>query len=350
MRRGLSQATLIPLLIMVQLCFGQSAPAPSPPPLPAGVEIRVMAQPQKATVGDPIQISLEITLPKGYQATLPKLGNQLGDFAILEYDPGPSVPAPAGSSPSPPAGPAPSDAAPVLHQAQIVAALYRTGEFEFPPIQITLRTPDGKGINAASQPVKIQIQSVLTDKEPQLKALKKQAEIQEPVRWLLWLSLVILLLILVSLAWWMYQRRKRTSFQMPAGAQIDPLFLAEADLRDLIGRGLLESGFIKQFYVRLADIVKRIVEAGYAIQTVEKTTSEIMEELHLNSAANQAVEDLRRIESVLFECDLVKFAKYVPSKVENDSAISRAFLILDSVKKLRSASTAAAQAAVVGGS
>jgi len=336
------------LVIMVRLCLAQSAPPPLPPPLPAGVEIRVQAQPQKATVGDPIRISLDITLPKGFQATLPKLGNQLGDFAILEYYPGPSIPAPAGSPSSPSAGPAPRDGAPVHHQAQIVAALYRTGEFEFPPVQITLRTPDGKEINATSQAVIIQIQSVLNDKEPQLKALKRQAEIQEPVRWLLWLSLAFLLLIIASLAWWMYQRRKRTSFQLPAHAQIDPLVLAEADLRDLIRRGLLESGFVKQFYVLLADIVKRIVEAGYAIQTVEKTTSEIMEELHLNSAAYQAAKDLQRIESVLFECDLVKFAKYVPSKSENNTAVGNAFLILDSVKKLRSAPPVTAQPAVAG--
>lgn len=340
---------LVQLLVMVQLCFAQPAPALQPPTLPAGVEIKIQAQPQKATVGDPIQIDLDISLPKGYQAILPKIGSQLGDFAIIQYYPGPDVPSASGPQAAPPAGagtPA-REATPAHHKARIVAALYKTGDFEFPSVEIALRTPDGKGIKVSSQPVKVQILSVLSGKDSQLKALKKQAEIQEPVRWLLWIATGFLLLILAALAWWLYQRR-RPAFQTPSQPQVDPLVLAEADLRDLIGRGLLESGFVKQFYVGLSYIVKRILEAGYGIKTVEKTTSEIMEELHRGPAAPEAAENLRRIESVLFGCDLVKFAKYVPSRVESNDSITSALQILGSVKKLKSASPVAGQAAAAG--
>ncbi len=319
--------------LALQACYGQTAPAPAAVSIPPGVEIKVRAQPQKATIGDPIEISFEIALPSGYQAILPKLGSQLGDFAILRYFPGPAVPS-EGTVLAPPA--AASASAPNRHLARVEVAIYKTGEFEFPSLPITLRAPGGKESEVSTQPVKIQIQSVLVDKNPQLKELKKQAEIQEPVRWLLWLALAFLLVIVAFLAWWLYRRRRRPAPLLPSRPQVDPLVLAEADLRDLGARGLLEKGLIKQFYVLLSDIVKRILEAGYAIHTIEKTSSEIMEELRQRPAADQAVADLELIESVLVECDLVKFAKFVPSRAESDSILEDSFRILESARKLRS--------------
>ncbi len=331
--------------LLIGFCYGQSAPAPPPETLPAGGEITVRAQPQKATVGDPIQIDLDITLPRGYTAVLPKLGNQLADFAVLEYYPGPSLP-PDGTA-SAPQGALPRNA-PSRHQARLIVALYKTGEFEFPPLPISLRSPDGKEIKLASRPVKIDIQSVLVNKDPQLKGLKKQAEIQEPVRWLLWLASAFLLVILALLAWWLH-RRRRPPVHLPDQPEVDPLVLAEADLRDLIRRDLLEKGFVKQFYVILSDIVKRILEAGYAIHTIEKTTSEIMDELQHGQAASPAAEDFQRVASLLSECDLVKFAKYVPSRAEIDSTVKSSYQILESARKLRPATAPVEGEATIAG-
>ncbi|HYK90015.1 MAG TPA: hypothetical protein VE398_14660 [Acidobacteriota bacterium] len=339
-------AVVLLQLLLLPFCFGQSPPAPPVVQLPAGVQVSIQAQPRKATVGDLIQIDLDITLPEGYRASLPKLGNQLGDFTIQEYYPGPSVPS-ARTVATPSNGKA-SREAPNRHKARIVAALYRTGEFEFPPLPISLRSPDGKNFEIVSQPIKIQIQSVLADKDPQLKGLKKQAEIREPIRLLLWLALAFLTVILAILAWWLHQRSRRPAIHPTALPPVDALILAETDLRDLTGRGLLEKGFVKQFYVLLSEIVKRILEAGYAIHTIEKTSPEIMEELQHSPAARHSTADLQRIESVLFECDLVKFAKYTPSRAESDLTVKNTFQILESARKLRSTSPVAQEATVAG--
>ncbi len=342
--RGSMLAAAVLQFLLVPLCFAQQAPSPDPK-LPAGVEIKTQAEPRQATVGDPIRIELEITLPEGYEASLPKLGSQLGDFAVLEFNPGPSVPPVTGSQASSPA--AAPDGGKRMHRARIVAALYRTGEFEFPPLQVTLRPPGGTEFKGFTPPVKIRIQSVLTDKDPQLKDLKSQAEIREPVRWLLWLAAALLLLIISALAWWYYRRRHaQPAAAAPGVPQVDPLVLAEAELRDLAGRGLMEKGHVKQFYVLLSDIVKKILEAGYEIQTVEKTTSEILEELQ--ASPRQAAGDLQRIESVLFECDLVKFAKYVPSKGESDAAVNGVFRIIESARRARAAAAPTGEPLVAG--
>jgi hypothetical protein len=340
-----TSTTVLQLLLVLSPALAQNDVVTPAAELPAGVEIIVRAQPQKATVGDPIRIDVDVSLPKGYQASVANPGNQLGEFAVLEFYPGPSLPSDA--SPPLPTKPAPQGA-PAHYQARIIAALYKTGEFEFPSLPIVLWAADGRETTVSSKPVKIQIESVLTEKEPKLKELKKQAEIQEPVRWVLWITLALLLLIVAAAAWWLYQRRRRPAYHSPAQPQADPLVLAETDLHDLVGRGLLEKGFIKQFYVLLSEIAKRILEAGYGIKTIEKTTSEIMAELHRSPLADHGASDLRCVESLLCECDLVKFAKYVPSKTEIESAVKGCFQILESARKIRDMPPAAGEPAVAG--
>ena len=87
----------------------------------------------------------------------------------------------------------------------------------------------------------------------------------------------------------------------------------------------------KEFYVLLSEIVKRILEAGYEIHTAEQTTSEIMESLARKSDLEP--EKLNRIESFFVRCDVVKFAKYVPSTPEHEAASENALEILAEAKK-----------------
>ena len=307
----------------------QSKPPEAPP---AGAAVRIQARPLQATVGDPIQIDLDFTFPRGYRFEFPRLTGQIGEFSVLETFPGPDLPPgqPPGKAPAaaPAGGPGPGE---VHHLARIVVAAYRTGEFEFPALPFTLRDAAGKEVQVTSPAVKIRIDSVLQEADPRLKDLKKQAEIEEPFRWLLWLALGALACVLAGLGWWRVSRRRR-----PAGApfeplELDPLDAADAELRDLLARGLLEKGLTKQFYVRLSDIVKKALEAGHGIQTVEKTTTEIVVALVGAAKGLTAPSDpqgLERIEQLLLSCDLVKFARYLPSRAEHDEAVQGAFQVL----------------------
>lgn len=322
----------------------------SPAQLPPGVEVKIQAQPLKATVGDPIQINLDFTLPRGYQLQFPQLPTQVGEFSVLD---GPAVPpqqasGKAPSSPPPATGTRDSG---MLHQrARIVVAVYKTGEFDFPTLPFVLRDPVGKSVEVSSPPVKIRIESILDEKDLSLKDLKKQAEIEEPVRSLFWFALGGAALALTLGAWWWVKRRRRPAFIPSVQYDVDPLDLAEANLRDLIGRGLLEKGLVKQFYVHLSDITKKALEAGYGIQTVEKTTLEIVSALSIAPGADAArIEpaSLEPIETLLLSCDIVKFARYVPSRAENDEAVTRAFGILADCRTRRQ--SAVPGAAPVGG-
>ncbi len=313
-----------------------ATPVFAQPALPPGVELRYSARPEAATVGDRINIDFDMILPQGYQVRFPQIGNELGDFTILEFHPGPAVP----ESPREKASPSPRQETTdrtdgkTHHRARIVAAVYKVGEFQFESIQLSLRDGQGKEYLLSTPPIKIRIQSVLTEKDQNLKDLKKQAEIQEPVHWILWLTLAFLAALMAGLARWWWKRRAQPETRLPSQPQLDPLDLAEAELRDLLSRGLREKGFVKQFYVSLSEIIKKILEAGYSIQTFEKTTSEIMESLR-NGTRDTASSDLERIEALLINCDLVKFAKYIPPKTETDATVKDTMELLESCRKQR---------------
>ena len=318
----MARVSRIPKTIFFCLCLCTGFSNQEPQALPAGIEIKAEVEPRTATIGDPIRIDLNITLPKGYRASVPSMGTAVGDFTILEFYPGPSYP---GATQLPATDQTP-------HQARLVVAVYKVGEFEFPPIRFTLSDPSGKEIPAATSPVKIQIQSILTEKDTTPRDLKKQAELQDPFPWIFWLALGLAVIAAAFLIRWWRLRRRRPVTTQPRQPELDPFALAESELRNLLSQGLLEKGLTKQFYVSLSEIIKKVVEAGYGVATAEQTTSEIAEELRQRKFEAR---DLRRIEGFLANSDLVKFAKYHPSKSENDQAVTEAFQILEASKNYK---------------
>jgi len=308
----------------------QEAPAAAMPPLPAEISIRMDAHPKAATVGDPIRLDMDISMPQGYLAEIPKPVAQSADCSIMDFFPGPTLPG-ANKSEESARPAAPQTGAFVRHRARVVIAIYRTGKFTFPSIPVKIKTAGGKETTVSSPPVEIQVQSVLAEKNPALRDLKKQAEIPEPTRWLLWGTLALSVCVLCAILWHFWRRRRRKSFPLTPAQRQDLLELAESDLRNLLAQGFPEKGKEKQFYVLLSDIIKRILSAGYGIHTAEQTTSEIMEALNQNTVPGSA--EAKKIESFLLRCDVVKFAKYVPSVDEHTTTTEEALRILAGVKE-----------------
>ncbi len=315
--------------------------------VPPGVEIQVDAKPRQATVGDLIRIDFDFSLPQGYQLRFPQLPGEVGDFTILNTFPGPDVPeeqAERKERPPPNEVSKPWQSGSSHYRARVVAAAYKTGDFEFPALSIALQGPDG-GVTEVSTPtVKISIVSVLAPDDNDLRDLKKQAEIAEPTRWLIWIGLGLGIIAAGLLFWWWSRRRRRRQVQStPVLPGVDPLEQAEADLRALMAQGLLQKGLVKHYYVRISEIVKRALEAGYEIQTIEKTTSEIMTELRpipTQGVVEPEAAALEQVETLLLSCDMVKFARYVPSIPESEEVAKDAFEILGDcrVKRAQAAS------------
>lgn len=318
------------LMFVASSLRGQKASDTAIQTLPEGVKILADASPKTATVGDPIRIDFDIHVPKGYQVEVPKPVAKETDFSIFDFFPGPQLPESNKSqnsvrSFSPQAGEI------IQHRARVIVAIYKTGKFTFPSIPIKLKTADGKEVAAASPPVSIEIRSVLTEKNPSLRDLKKQSEIPETTRWLMWGIAALAVSLLCAISWYIWRRRKRKPAPLTPVQKQDLLAQAEMELHNLLQQGFPAKGREKQFYVLLSDIVKRILSAGFAIHTAEQTTSEIVASLYRSSV--QKPEDRKNIESFLIRCDVVKFAKYIPSQDEHKGASDEAFRILAAAKE-----------------
>jgi hypothetical protein len=316
---------IIWLLLFAPCSSGQVPAAPAQLPLPPGIEIKATAQTATALVGDPVQIDMEIKFPTGCKIEIPKPANELGDFSLLDFIPGPIVPVPAQEKTK--------TGSTSIHRARITVAIYKTGSFTFPPINISIKTPEGKAITVSSPPVQVEIKSVLTEKQPNLKDLKKQAEIPETIRWLLWIALALAALATGWLIWFLLRRRRRGQPPAAAVQPQDLLAVAAADLRNLLARGIPEGAAVKPFYVLLSEIIKRIIELGYDVPTAEQTTEEIIESLRQKPVPNPEAKET--IVSFLIHCDLVKFAKYFPSRMEHEVTFKNAQAILQSTVSSR---------------
>ncbi|MFY7999459.1 MAG: BatD family protein [Candidatus Kapaibacteriota bacterium] len=94
--------------------------------------------------------------------------------------------------------------------------------------------------------------------------------------------------------------------------------VAMEELEKLREERLWQSGAVKEYHTRLADIVRVYVEDTLNVTTLEATTEEIIAELRTKSCPAGTVEILR---AVLEKADMVKFAKYEALPDENERSL-----------------------------
>lgn len=98
-------------------------------------------------------------------------------------------------------------------------------------------------------------------------------------------------------------------------AKIPPFELAKQRLKELDNKKLIKGNRIKLYYVELTDIVRTFIEREMNIPALESTTDELMEIIRdFNSSSNLNIpkETLIKLQRLLQEADLVKFAKSKP--------------------------------------
>ena len=87
------------------------------------------------------------------------------------------------------------------------------------------------------------------------------------------------------------------------------LFHSSAKIEKLKNMNLIEEGRIKDYYIILSEIIRRYIEGRYNIQVLDRTTGELFWEMK-NARIDKKV--VTQVKDLLEDCDLVKFAKYIP--------------------------------------
>lgn len=161
-----------------------------------------------------------------------------------------------------------------------------------------------------------------------IKAIQNEPYTFDDFKNYLWWLLGALLLIGIIL--YFVFRKKETKEELEA--RIPPYELALMRLGELDEKQLWQKNKIKQYYVELTDIIRNYIERELNIPALESTTNELMEtigDFNTSSQLNIPKETIDKLNKLLQEADLVKFAKFKPLANEIELHRNDASFIID---------------------
>jgi hypothetical protein len=266
---------------------------------------------QTITIGDRIAYTVKITSDTSLVVDSLTVGTNLGSFEVKDYKPRQSQ-IKDGTRTS---------------TESFEITTFTTGDYKIPPVTIRYRTPSGETKSIATDPLPIKVNSLLSGEQGEdIKPLKplKMFPRKFPT---LWVILGSVLIAGAVLFFWLYRRARRPiNLSTVVTDTRLPWEIALEELAKLHGSDLIARGEYKLFYLELSDIFRRYLERRYGIYALERTTTEIIMEFRQLALAK---EEEKVIHDFLEGCDLVKFAKLVPTSedIERDFLTAKEFVI-----------------------
>ena len=123
-----------------------------------------------------------------------------------------------------------------------------------------------------------------------------------------YLLILLLVAIVIYMGYYFWKNDKSKEKKVIAPI-IPPFEMAMQSLKKLDNAHLIKDGNIKEYYVRLTDILRTYIEDEHYIPAKESTSDEIMGAIHQIDTGKEIKEKIREL---LNESDFVKFAKYQP--------------------------------------
>ena len=213
----------------------------------------------------------------------------------------------------------------VIVQQELTLMTFDTGAVQVPSVDLSYArsADDPMRMKAFTDPVDLYVTTIAVDTtqafRPVVPPVSKPVSMKELFPWLLGL----LLLVLAALGLWLYLRRRHPHVdadgQPVKGPVIPPYNKAIGDLEQLRQQKLWQVGKVKEYYSGLSDIAREYIEGQFKVNAVEMTTDEILRdvrELHFDEQLYGKLKDTMELS------DLVKFAKYSASSLENDNAMN----------------------------
>jgi hypothetical protein len=188
-------------------------------------------------------------------------------------------------------------------------------EARLPAIAVEFYTPDGDTLFAFADEVSVPVRQIAGE-GANTRPLKEQWV--APRSYWMWIVAGAALVAAAALLIWWLRRRARRVEEAPPEPVLPPDFVALTELTRIDKMELLRDGQFKKYYTLVVEAVRRYVEARFQVDAMDRTTTELLDEL---ARRRRRVE---KLDGLLGEADLVKFAKYVPSVETATAAMSTA--------------------------
>jgi len=214
---------------------------------------------------------------------------------------------------------------------------FELGDVELPSIAVRVLHPDGQEEELATDRFGVEVVSVGVEEGGDIREIRGPLAIPVGVVWILAGAILLMLLGAATYAVVSRRRRREGDEGFVPGPPPRPAHeIALEELQRVEESNLLANGMVKEYHIRVSEILRRYVEARFRVPALEMTTWEVLGGLQSAGVDDGVRADLRRF---LDQCDLVKFAKARP-----DEAASRSVLDLGREWVRRSTVAQASQA------
>jgi hypothetical protein len=263
------------------------------------------------TVGDQIVLTVEATYGPDTVVQMPGSDLQLGEFEVLDHQ-------------LPP--PAKDDQGHVVARSVYTLTTFSTGELEIPALKLSYRKDQGVGEESiVTTPVGITVESVLSAESEDIRDIKPPLEI--PRDWLIPILALTAAAALTTALFWLWLRKKKAvqEAELEGASGLPPHIVALKALNDLSRSGLLDRGEVVRYHVEVSEIIRRYFAGRFQIDALEKTSQEVLESLPRDVS-------LSLPRDLLGQCDLVKFAKFHPTRSRSERVLDSAYEIVETTK------------------
>ena len=265
----------------------------------SSVELVMKVEPETIHVGDPFTITLSATYPGDHFVIFPQVASNWGEFEVSGQTSAPTVDNGDGT---------------LTSSIQIEATLFSVGDIPTPELSVAIRKPDGEIINRPVRPIDVRVESVSGD-DDELKDIKPQAELPVPPDPLSFAQERPVLVTgtlaggvgLAILAFFLWRRRLYQALPDPG----TPAEIALRELDRIASLPLRSDADFKERYTLVSDCLRVYLQGRFDISAPELTTRQILRSLESVEIEASHADDLAQI---LDECDLVKFARFLPGE------------------------------------
>jgi len=259
------------------------------------------------TIGDKIRYELTVEAQPGVEFRFPEFGENLGVFAIKDFGHAPERKMRNGTR---------------IARQWYVLDTYVTGVYIIPPASVTYKeSGDEQEHEIAAPELSVLVESLL-EKEGQpvdIRDIKGPVNVPADRRPIyVAAGAAAGALLIAGLVVLLVRRRRRIEME-PVEM---PWETALRKLGALRSFDPLKEGRMAEFYVTLSAIVRHYLENRFGLRAPEMTTEEFFELMSRDGTL--VPEHKQLVRQFLSHCDLVKFARYGPSRDEVDGAYDAA--------------------------
>ncbi|OGS45097.1 MAG: hypothetical protein A2539_05870 [Elusimicrobia bacterium RIFOXYD2_FULL_34_15] len=304
----ISKLFLIVLLLTGNLLYSkQDKPA---------VVVKSSVDNSKITIGDKVNYKVIIDYDSNIQVELPDIAASLSAFEIKDY----KILKPK------------KKRGRIILENNYLITTFTTGEYVISSTTVKYFEND-ESKEAITAELKIYVESIKAsdaDKDD-IRDIKFPLHIPHSILFYFLLFSLPLLMVIFFLGYHYYKNREIKGFftkQEPSKTADE---IALEQLEKLKNMNLIEEGKIKEYYIILSEIIRRYMEGRYKIEVLDRTTGELYWEMK-NAKIDKKV--VSQVKEFLEDCDLVKFAKYVPSSEIIEKDFDTAKNIIETTKEI----------------